>query len=349
LAHIRKIKLKSGTAFQIQCYKNGKRFTHYLGPEHSYADARQIARELDAASNPPPITFSTLTLNLFTEVYAQKRQMEIDLRRNLFALKSFKEYIDPETPISQIDHNVVQKYRDWLLEKRLTTATQRGDLDQDQIQKIRRGVNKELINLRVIFNWARKKEFISHEVFEKVDFLPASPSKEQALNRKELEAYYEALPKTRIRLVFQVFRYTGLRRSEVVQIKRSDIDFEGKLMRIPKTKNRELNVAFPLHPELEQILIQWHVPEMAPEERIAPYHVDAISRMFRRALKKAGLEGKSSPVHIMRHTYVTRILKETKNLFLAQKAARHQSVNTTKRYEHVDLDDVSQDLADINF
>jgi len=126
MASIRKIKLKSGTAFQIQIYKNGKRFTHYLGPDHSYADARRKARELDATAHPPPVAPSSLTLDLLSEVYAQKRQMEIDLRRNLFALKSFKEYIDPETPVSQIDHNVVQKYRDWLLEKRLTTATQRG-------------------------------------------------------------------------------------------------------------------------------------------------------------------------------------------------------------------------------
>jgi len=186
----------------------------------------------------------------------------------------------------------------------------------------------------VIFNWARKKELISQDIFDKVDFLPASPSKEQALNRKELEVYYEALPKTRIRLVFQILRYTGMRRSEVVQLKRKDVDFTEKIMRIPKTKNRDLNVPFPIHPELYQILVDWHVPEMASEDRLAPYHVDAISRMFRRALVKAGLEGKTSPVHIMRHTYVTRILKETKNLFLAQKAARHQSVNTTKRYEH---------------
>jgi integrase len=140
-----------------------------------------------------------------------------------------------------------------------------------------------------------------------------------------------------------------MRRSEVAQLRRGDIDFERMIIRIPKTKNRELNVPFPLHPELNQVFVDWHVPEMTPEERLAPYHVDAISRMFRRALLKAGLEGKKSPVHIMRHTYVTRILKETTNLFLAQKAARHQSVNATKRYEHIDLDDVSQDLAEVNF
>jgi len=71
--------------------------------------------------------------------------------------------------------------------------------------------------------------------------------------------------------------------------------------------------------------------------------------MFRQALLKAGLEGKSSPVYIMRHSNVARILKETINISRAQKAARHSSVNTTKIYEHLDLDDVSQELADVDF
>jgi len=290
-----------------------------------------------------------LTLTLFIEHYKQTRRNEIDLRRNLFALRSFLEFADGETPISQIDHNSLHQYRDWLLEKRLNASEELRALDQERVQRIRRGVNKELINLRVVFNWAFKKEIMHQNIFDKVDFLPASPSNRQALNRKELQAYYEALPKTRIRLVFQVLRFTGLRRSEIVRLTRGDIDFERRLINIPATKNRELNVPFPLHPELYKILSEWGVPQMEPGERIAPYHVDAISRMFRRALVKAGLKGKSSPVHIMRHTYVTRILKETKNIFLAQKAARHSSVNTTKIYEHLDLDDVSQDLADVEF
>ena len=70
---------------------------------------------------------------------------------------------------------------------------------------------------------------------------------------------------------------------------------------------------------------------------------------FGRALAAAGLERKRSPVHIMRLASLTRIVKKTNNIFLAQKAARHQSVNTIKRYEHVDIDDGSEDLANVNF
>jgi len=142
MAHIRKIKLKSGTGFQIQIYKNGKRFTHYLGPEFSYADARKKARELDAAAHPRPLTTSSLTIKLFVDIYTQTRQNEIDLRRNLFALKSFLEYVDPDTPLSQIDHNIVQQYRDWLLEKRLASSTNKGIPDQDRIKRFGEGSTK---------------------------------------------------------------------------------------------------------------------------------------------------------------------------------------------------------------
>jgi len=45
--------------------------------------------------------------------------------------------------------------------------------------------------------------------------------------------------------------------------------------------------------------------------------------------------------HDMRHDFATKLLRETKNLKLAQKALHHESVMTTSRYAHVHDEEVA--------
>ena len=45
--------------------------------------------------------------------------------------------------------------------------------------------------------------------------------------------------------------------------------------------------------------------------------------------------------HYLRHYFVTNVMNATGgNLAIAQKAARHENLNTTRRYAHIDDDEV---------
>lgn len=61
-------------------------------------------------------------------------------------------------------------------------------------------------------------------------------------------------------------------------------------------------------------------------------------RLWAKALKDAGIEG--FRFHDLRHTRGTRILRNTNNLAIAQKALAHKSIKTTLRYAKAADDDV---------
>jgi integrase len=53
------------------------------------------------------------------------------------------------------------------------------------------------------------------------------------------------------------------------------------------------------------------------------------------------LVGKITP-HSFRHYFVTTVLRGTGNLVMAQKLARHENIETTKRYTHLADDELDK-------
>ncbi|MFX0202617.1 MAG: tyrosine-type recombinase/integrase, partial [Candidatus Hodarchaeota archaeon] len=235
-------------------------------------------------------------------------------------------------------------FRDDLLRKRLSNYK---ELDHEREQKTRRGINKELKELRVIFNWAYKHDYLNVKVFDKISFLPVDLAKPVALTKTELKLLRRNLPKSAIRIIFYIGKNTGMRRSEILRMKRKDIDLENRIIHIEKTKNREASKKI-IPPELHRIFKWIKITEGNPDELLFHYSKWWITDSFRKAMKKAGIK-KRGAFHLLRHTYVTTILRETKNIYLAQKAAGHRNIATTKIYEHLTEEDIKDEISAIKF
>lgn len=79
--------------------------------------------------------------------------------------------------------------------------------------------------------------------------------------------------------------------------------------------------------------------------------VRAMFRAVNRALfpddaPKPGQRGRLTP-HSLRHYFITKIWRQTGDLLLAQKLARHQNIATTQRYAHVDNPTLDQAYGDV--
>jgi integrase len=73
-----------------------------------------------------------------------------------------------------------------------------------------------------------------------------------------------------------------------------------------------------------------------------PFTYSGVDSAFGRALAKAGIT--NLHLHDIRHTRATRLLRETGNLKLVQKALRHKNIETTARYAHVLDEDLRSGL-----
>ena len=75
-----------------------------------------------------------------------------------------------------------------------------------------------------------------------------------------------------------------------------------------------------------------------------PFTIGGWKNDWARALKLAGIE--DFHFHDLRHTSATRLVRQTRNIKVAQQLLGHQSIVTTARYAHADLSDVRRAMSE---
>jgi len=136
---------------------------------------------------------------------------------------------------------------------------------------------------------------------------------------------------------------TGIRRSEVVHLKVSDIDSKRMIIRVTQgkgAKDRDL----PLSPELLDILrVYWRWRK--PKEYLFPSRGErkgadvplsdkTVWQVCGDAAKKAGITKHVTP-HTLRHSWATHLLEAGTDLRTIQMLLGHGDLETTARYIHL--------------
>lgn len=136
---------------------------------------------------------------------------------------------------------------------------------------------------------------------------------------------------------------SGLRVSEAFNLRREDIDWYSKSVRVASTKaNRPRTVPLPdralsllaMDPELS---MPW-----------AGIQYQTLYLHFRQARKQVGLDHTGMVLHSLRHTYASRLVKAGANLRAVQQLLGHSSIVVTQRYAHLDLEDLTNAVSKLN-
>jgi len=137
-------------------------------------------------------------------------------------------------------------------------------------------------------------------------------------------------------------------------LKWSEVDWGERLVRTTGKGGRA--VIIPITPTIASILwpLRGHHPERVftyvarrtrgekVKGQCYPLTVNGAKSMWRRLREKAGLE--SFRFHDIRHDVGTKLLRDTGNLKLVQKALNHADIKTTTRYAHVLDEEVAKAL-----
>jgi integrase/recombinase XerD len=159
------------------------------------------------------------------------------------------------------------------------------------------------------------------------------------LSPAEVDAFFRHIGTLRYRAALMTAYGAGLRVSEVVRLKVSDIDSARMLIRVEQGKGRKDRYAM-LSPRLVKVLRAWWCIER-PRDWLFPArrpgrHMDAaaLQLVCRQAAEMAGI-AKRVRVHTLRHSFATHLLDQGVDLRVIQELPGHSSIATTTRYAQV--------------
>lgn len=158
------------------------------------------------------------------------------------------------------------------------------------------------------------------------------------LNKKEVQKIITVTENPKHRLILQLCYGMGLRVSEIVGLKLSDIDSQTMLVRIEQAKGKKDRlVVLPqsILKQLRDYYLQYRPKEYLFEgQNGGQYSVRSAQAVFKTAMKKAGIK-KRIGIHGLRHSYATHLLEMGTDIRFIQELLGHSSIKTTEIYTHV--------------
>lgn len=158
------------------------------------------------------------------------------------------------------------------------------------------------------------------------------------LSAGEVVRFLEAVPSLKARTALTTAYATGLRASEAVSLKVTDIDSERMVIQVRHGKGAKDRTVM-LSPQLLSILrTYWRLARpqdwLFPGRGAKPIDVQVLHAACRSATKAAGLVKRVS-VHTLRHSFATHLLESGTDIRIIQVLLGHNNLSTTARYTHV--------------
>jgi site-specific recombinase XerD len=177
------------------------------------------------------------------------------------------------------------------------------------------------------------------------------------LSREEVRRLIEA-PDTssplglRDRAILEVFYATGIRASELAELRLADIDTEERLLRVvlgKGKKDRNVPLTRAAAEAVEAYLLHGrpHLRGSARSGRLllalrgGRMHDSTLNDVVQGWAKKAGLE-RHLTCHSLRHSVATHLLKGGADIRHIQALLGHASLGSTERYTHVEVSDLTR-------
>jgi integrase/recombinase XerD len=170
--------------------------------------------------------------------------------------------------------------------------------------------------------------------------LPKQPQKlPEILSREEVWRLLAAPPHPRHRLLLTTVYAAGLRVSEAIALKVSDIDADRMTIRIEQgkgAKDRFVALAARL---LHDLRAYWQTapPQVwlfANRQGTRPIDITVAQKIYTMAKLRAGIQ-KQGGIHAVRHAFATHLLEAGTDLHTVQRLLGHRQISTTMRYFHL--------------
>lgn len=190
--------------------------------------------------------------------------------------------------------------------------------------------------------------YLKHHIMDDIKL----PKKEKylptVLTKEEIKKLFASTKDKRDRLILELLYSSGLRVSELCDLRYVDLDFKEKTAKVVSGKGNKDRIVVLSKDWLEeyQKYRDKEFKKCLPEYVFAKHNgtkfsSDTIQKIIKDSTKLAGINKKVSP-HTLRHSFATHLLEAGTNLRTIQTLLGHSSIATTQVYTKVSTEDLKK-------
>ena len=178
----------------------------------------------------------------------------------------------------------------------------------------------------------RKKEYYALHRPRKENKLP------KVLSKNEVRRIFNVTDNLKHKCILMLIYSAGLRRSELLNLRPTDIDSERMVVQINGAKGKKDRISL-LSNNLLKMLRRYY-KEYRPKKYLfegkngGRYSATSVANILKKAAQKAGIRKNVTP-HMLRHSFATHLLEQGTDLRYIQELLGHKSSKTTEIYTHV--------------
>lgn len=234
--------------------------------------------------------------------------------------------------VLDINDDLVSKYLKYLYERRIN----------------KNSISRKLSSIRGFYNYLVKENIVKTNYFNEV----SNPKKElylpKFLKNEEIDKIFSVCNSNNVyeerdTLIIELLYATGLRVSELVNIKIEDIDFNNGTIKVLGKGSKERMVIYNNHTKkaMDTYLNDGYHSLNKRNNGYLILNKDGnklseryVRNIINKLVRRANLDIKISP-HTIRHTFATDMLENGSDLMTVKELLGHESLNTTSIYTHV--------------
>jgi len=212
-----------------------------------------------------------------------------------------------------------------------------------------RTINRKISTLKSFYKFLQKTKQIEVSPLAKHQALKVSKQVQVPFSEKEIKDVLNLKEDTldfesvRNKLIVELFYSTGIRRSELIQIKIGNIDFNNETVKVIGKRNKERYI--PLIKTVQNSLKNYikYRDEIETDEsslfltkKGKKIYDTLVYRIINNYFSSVSSKVKKSP-HVIRHSFATHLLNEGADLNSVKELLGHSSLASTQVYTHSSL------------